>query len=146
MQRSLQPFAAARADRDHQGVVGELAADREVCLASGGVDAVERVLVQRRFVLAGDLGELEQMRLGKVERRRHRQRLVDEVAIGATTCSSAPTSSSARSASSVSTAATPPPQMTTRLGVRNPYMPGRLRPRAARASRGKPPSCRGITT
>ena len=71
-------------------------------------------------LLASDLGEIEEVGLGEIERRRHRKRLVDELVVRGNQMHLRPSSTRARSASSASIPATPPPQITTRLGPRDP--------------------------
>ena len=81
MQRALQPVAPPSADRDDQGVVGKDAAAGKSDAPVLGVDACQRVYVQLGALLVGDLGEIEEVGLGEIKGRRHREWLVDELAV-----------------------------------------------------------------
>ena len=82
VQRTRQPGSPSRAHRHDEHVVLEPLAALEDGVPAHRIDCYERVAVQPCVGLARKLGELEQPRLGQVERRGHRERLVDVARVG----------------------------------------------------------------
>ena len=82
VQRTRQPRSPSRAHRHDEHVVLEPLAALEDGVPAHRIDCHERLAVQPRMGLACELGELEQTRLGQVERRGHGERLVDVARVG----------------------------------------------------------------
>ncbi len=81
VQGALQPVAPLSADRDDDGVVWKHNAAREPDGSRLGVDLRQGVHMQLGVVICSDLGKLEEVGLRKFKGCRHRERLVDELAV-----------------------------------------------------------------